>query len=120
MSLHAVADATGLHVQARGWARLWGCSRGLELTRDQIADAGVGEWADLAARIGWRVGGTGLPRRFYAGWFTVRGRKGERAWLYADHGKPLLCVSAPAGHRPALVAISLDRVDVRPDADWLG
>ncbi len=111
MRSSARLTSTHLTVTPRGWARLWALTpRPLVIPVDEIESS-----EDLTARevgrlIFWKLGGTALSNQRAMGWFTVRGQRGARAWVWQTPGRTVRVFRVNHG-RLRLVAVPVDWFD---------
>lgn len=61
-------------------------SRGASIAADELLAAQVIPRKDAVSTLGWRIAGGYLPKTFATGWYSYRGRKGDRQlWcVYRD------------------------------------
>jgi hypothetical protein len=99
--------AEALSVRICGADRWWALSSGVELAWDEVRSATVTSFAELRPTLGWRVGGTYWPGRIAAGWYTVRGQRGQRQlWLVRRDRDQLLVVDTTR-HRPCRLVLAV-------------
>jgi len=104
MAVGVTVEGDEVVVRFRGMDAVWSLARTIRLHRDEITETRVARRAELVAELGWRVGGTYLPRVAAAGWYTWRGRRGLRQ-LWCVYRDPEVLVIGTSRRRPARLVL---------------
>jgi hypothetical protein len=83
VSVHAAFEGDRFVVTCSGWGAFLAFARTVEVSLSDVTAAHVVPLAEARKSSGWRIGGSYVPRRIYAGWFTVRGKLREREWWWS-------------------------------------
>jgi len=100
-----------------GWDAVWAFARRRHLPMATVRSARVVPRREGLHLLGWRLGGTGLPGACIAGRFSVRGRKGERAFASVYRDRELLVIETSVPRPRYVVLQHPDRHDL---AWWIG
>lgn len=99
---------THLLVRSSGWDRLWSFSREIRVPIDSITAARVVSIREARRELGWRMGGTAIPGRVTAGWFSWRGRPGYRQW-WSTFRDPMVLMVDTTLRRPCRLVLQTPR-----------
>jgi hypothetical protein len=102
--------ATHLVVRSSGWDRLWSFSREVSVPLAAVIVARVVPICVARSELGWRMGGTAIPGRVIAGWFSWRRRPGYRQW-WATFRDPQVLMIDTTMKRPARLVLQTLRRD---------
>ncbi len=101
-------DSVQLTVMPHGWARLWGMLvRPLQIPASEIETVDVVSAIHVGNLLGWKIGGTAFSRQRAMGWFSLRGERGARAWVWLTPGREVRVFRVNHG-RLRLVAIPVN------------
>lgn len=118
MAVHVFVYDDSVDVTINGIDRWLALSEGVHLPMADITGARVTTFDEACEGLGWRVGGTWLPRAWgggiYAGHYTVPGRKGARQ-LWCVFRDPEVLVIDTRLERPTRVVL---QVPDRHDLAW--
>ncbi len=101
-------DSVQLTVTPQGWARLWGMAvRAFVIPVDEIESEECVSASEVGKLLGWKIGGTAFSRQRAMGWFSLRGQRGARAWVWLTPRRKVRVFRVNHG-RLRLVAIPVD------------
>ncbi|MCU0273193.1 MAG: hypothetical protein MUE34_08175 [Acidimicrobiales bacterium] len=106
-----------IDITLTGWDAVWAFKRRLRIPMGLVRSARVLPRADALRLVRWRTGGTGFPGVCLAGRFSVRDRKGERAFLSVYRDTELLVVETSVARPRYVILQHPDRHDL---AWWIG
>lgn len=106
-----------IDITLTGWDAFWAFKRRLRIPMGLVRSARVVPRVEALRLVRWRTGGTGMPGACLAGRFTVRDRKGERAFLSVYRDRELLVVETSVARPRYVILQHPDRHDL---AWWIG
>jgi hypothetical protein len=118
VALKAWADGDGLHVRATGLASFLAFVRRIDIGPGEVLSVRRDGFKELIRVVGWRIGGSYVPRLLAAGWYTRRGVKGSRVWCWAQPRDVLVFVET-SRPRPCIVVLPEPRLERRLGSGWL-
>jgi hypothetical protein len=113
VTVHATIEGDRFVVTCSGWSAFLAFARTVQVSLSDVVAANVVPLAEARKSSGWRIAGSYVPRRIYAGWFTVGGKRGEREWLWSTfHDADVLVVETRLTKPRRIVLEMNDRVEL--------
>jgi hypothetical protein len=110
MSIAITIGTDAIDVRLTTWDRIWALRSALSIPLSDVTAVSVRPRDELRDEIlGWRLGGTYVPRRAIAGNYSVRGRRKERQFWCVYRDGEVLAIETSRPNRRYVVLQTAER-----------